>query len=110
MLQDTLMPIKGRPKEFSGPLVNQLGKQWFILTGRPPTRSYDAINDKESGPFYDFCHAAAATVAEIAPAGKLDAAIRQTCNDWRSNTQWVREVMDKNPNVEPRFQRLFVKK
>lgn len=106
-LQDILTPMKGRPKKLASYFVSQLGKQWFKLTLRPPTRSYDAINDREAGPFFEYCAAASETVEGAVTIGKLDAAVRSTCNGWRINTQWVNELMDKKQYREPNLRRLF---
>jgi hypothetical protein len=77
-------PKKGRPKSATYHFVSRLALEWFRLTGAPPSRSYDAIEGKETGDFHKFCVAAAETVRAILPPGRIDSSVRQVCGEWRS--------------------------
>lgn len=77
-----IKPRRGRPPEQTYHFVSALGREWMKMTGRPPTRIYDAINDCETGDFYHFCVASAATVKQVAKIGSLDSAVRRVCEAW----------------------------
>jgi hypothetical protein len=79
-----VVPKRGRPKEAAFHFVSRLAVEWVKITGSPPTRSYDAIRDQESGDFYKFCVAAAATVQELVLFKTLDSAVRRVCSEWSS--------------------------
>jgi hypothetical protein len=79
-----VVPKRGRPKAATYHFISRLALEWFRLTGAPPTRSYDAIEGKETGDFYKFCVASAETIRAILPPGRIDSSVRQVCGEWRS--------------------------
>ncbi len=76
-------PKRGRPAQSMYYFVRVLGHEWFKLTGKVPTRQFNAIEGTESGPFYSFCSAAAQTVEALLPPASLESAVRKVTDEWK---------------------------
>jgi hypothetical protein len=73
----------GRPKNVTRYFVEGLASGWVKLTGNFPKRSWDPIENRESGDFLSFCEASAATVAPLFVTQGLDTAVRIVCENYR---------------------------
>jgi hypothetical protein len=74
---------KGRPRGLARFFVKELAIRWREMTGLRPARTWDPINDRESGDFYFFCRAAAETISPLVDVGNIDAAVRVVCDEHR---------------------------
>ncbi len=77
-------PKMGRPSTGMYYFVRTLGDAWLDMSGTRPTRHFDPLEGVETGPFYRFCVAAAATVEALLPSASLDAAVRKVTDEWKA--------------------------